>query len=308
MVLMACTDDPNTIETVTNETERGAILRTQELINGEFEINDLESLFHVVLEEQDILEGELLEEVGVTLSFIDNSPENGNQSVLASHFESLSSSDFRIGDNNLPVIDLIYSFQNLLDAVSLNQSEVRCKDQFRLDLDLILKDGRVFNTSNSGSAIVNDSGFFLSPFSYSINIVEPISSDTYLGEYFMEQIEIGSKGPTFIVENSLVELSQGHSNNVRVINFINEFVGIVELDVSIVCDVAVARRYQKTVLLGCSPPDPSNVILLGPDNPPGLASSEDDSVFELYILEGFEGFNTGCDFTDIPAKFRFSKQ
>ncbi len=308
--IYSCDDagEEKAIETVLEQVERGAVLRTLGFNNGEFEVGNPESLFSINIEEQDIQNGGVFERVDVFVSFIDNTVEGNDISTTPILVESIEPSAFVTGENGLPVGALEYSFQELLDATGLTISQTNCTDQFRLDLTLHLIDGLSFNLSNSAGTIVNTTGFFKSPFSYLINIVEPISNDAYIGTYLYTSIEDGFFGPTY-GEEGLVDISVGHSNNVRVFEIqFQTSSGIipVEVEFSIVCDIAVVTRYQKT-LLGCTM-DRSDRVLIGPDSPPGIANSNDDTVFELHYLEGFEGFNAFCDIENFPAKIRLSKQ
>lgn len=308
LLSVQCTESGKAIEEVLQEVDRGAVLRTVQYVNGEFNIMDLESVFSVQIEEQDEKEGELLESINIHLSFVDNTPENGDYSTQRKAFKNLTLSDFSIGNTGLPNINLEYSFGELIAETEVAYANISCTDQFRLDMDIHLTDGRTFNISNSAGTVVNTTGFFKSPFGYLINIVEPISEDAFTGSYMMTTIEEGPFGATFISNTRPVTIRQGHSNNVRNFSFVDEGAGTYNIEFSIACDVAIATRYQPSLLISCNSHDPTDRVLLGPDKPPGFADSNDDSVFELYILKGFEGFNTGCAYTDVPAKFRFSKQ
>ncbi len=310
IILYSCDDaeDENPIETVLEVVERGAVLRTTSINNGEFDITNPQSVFNIDLEESDIEDGALMSSMDVFLSFIDNTIDGNNSSVNRFLFKTYLPENFQTGANGLPVISIDYTFVELLEATAIDVSSVACKDQFRIDIDLNLTDGRTFNTRNSAGTIVNNSGSFNSPFTYLINIVEPIPTDSFIGVYQMEQIEDGFFENSFTSPIRMVEVFNGHSNNVRIFRFIEENAGTFSVEFSIVCDVAIMTRYQKIEAPSCNSHDISDRILLGPDNPPGIANSEDDTVFELYFLEGFEGYNTGCDFTDFPAKIRLSKQ
>lgn len=308
--VVACDNDDKAIEALLVENvERGAVLRTLEIRNNVFDINDLNAEFNILIEEQDIEDGNLLESVDVQVSFVDNSPDNGQESIAPFIIQELLPSDFTSGANGLPITTLSYTFQELLTGSSLLIGDMRCKDQFRLDLNLNLTDGRSFNTQNSAGTIVNNSGFFSSPFTYLINVVEPVDPSTFLGIYELQTIQESENGFPFGIASGPVELLQGHSSNVRLMrHIVDPFEGIF-LEITIACDIAIATRYQKTLLPTCTPAiDLSDRVLLGPDSPPGLVDTIDDSVFELYILEGFEGYSVRCGYTDIPSKFRFSKQ
>lgn len=304
LLSLSCTEGDKAIEEVLVEVDRGAVLRTLQINNGEFDINDTTALFDILLEEQDIEEGELLESVGIAIRFIDNTPENGDNSSNTVQAPALVPEDFTLGNNQLPITNLQFTFEQLLSLTGVAYESVSCTDQFRIDLTISLTDGRVFSTSNSSGTVVNNTGFFKSPFSYLINIVEPIQETVFTGTYRLTIEEEGFFGPTFN-DGQLVTLRQGHSNNVRVFDArINN--DVIPFEFSVVCDAAVVTRYQKSGF-GCSS-DFSDRVLFGPDQTPGLLNQNDDSVIELRFVEAFEGYDAFCNMPEVPVRVRLSKQ
>tara|TARA_R110002051_G_scaffold81751_1_gene145878 strand:+ start:21965 stop:22915 length:951 start_codon:yes stop_codon:yes gene_type:complete len=302
--LISCTDSDKAIEEVLQEVDRGAVLRTVRIDNGEFDINNIDAEFNIQLEEQDIEEGALLESVEIEIRYIDNTPDNGDASTAFVAANSLLPADFSTGPNGLPITDLKFTFSELLNLTGVSFSEVQCKDQFRIDLKVRLKDGRVYTTSNSGGTVVNNTGFFKSPFSYLINIVEPIVETAFTGTYEMSSIKDGIYGPTFI-DPQIITVTKGHSNNVRIFEAQTVNGGVV-IEFSVVCDAAVITRYQK-MGIGCTL-DQSDQVLLGPDSEPGLIDPNDDAVLEIWYVEAFQGYDAFCNFSNFPGKIRLSKQ
>lgn len=302
--LISCTDGDKAIEEVLQEVDRGAVLRTVRIDNGEFDINNIDAEFNIQLEEQDIEEGALLESVEIEIRYIDNTPDNGDASTAFVAANSLLPADFSTGPNGLPITDLKFTFSELLNLTGVSFSEVQCKDQFRIDLKVRLKDGRVYTTSNSGGTVVNNTGFFKSPFSYLINIVEPIVETAFTGTYEMSSIKDGIYGPTFI-DPQIITVTKGHSNNVRIFEAQTVNGGVV-IEFSVVCDAAVITRYQK-MGIGCTL-DQSDQVLLGPDSEPGLIDPNDDAVLEIWYVEAFQGYDAFCNFSNFPGKIRLSKQ
>ncbi|WP_299767176.1 hypothetical protein [uncultured Dokdonia sp.] len=298
---ISCNDEEKAIETVLEEVDRGAVLRTLQFNNGEFEVDNPESIFSVNLQEQDIQEGGLLSTVDVFVSFIDNTPTGNSVSTQRILLETLTRDDFTSSDFSLPAITLEYNFTELLDATGLTINQTNCKDQFRIDMDLNLSDGLTFNVTNSSGTVVNTDGFFMSPFTYLINIVEPINEDLFTGIYEYTSIQDGFFGPTFGDEGLVDIRNREHSTNFRVFDFLN-----FEIEFSVVCDAIIATRYQK-LPFGCTM-DRSDRVLIGPDMIVTTADPNDDTVFELHILEAFGGFDAFCDFENMPSKIRFSKQ
>lgn len=303
--LFSCESDEKAIDIVLNDVRRGAVLRTVGFNNGEFEVGVPNSVFSVILEEQDVKDGGLLSDVTVYLSFIDNTPGVGAMSTNQIVLETILPDAFTTGENGLPVTTLEYSFQELVDATGIQIGDVFCKDQFRIDLDLNLTNGETFNLENSSGTVVNTTGFFKSPYTYLINVVEPIATDLFTGVYQLTSIQDTPFGATFSGED-FVTIRNGHSNTVRVFEIAGPQTINLEIEFSVVCDATIATRYQK-IRFGCTD-DLSNRILIGPDEIAVTVDPNDDTVFELHILEAFEGFDAFCNYANSPSKVRFSKQ
>lgn len=309
--LGSCESDEKASIITIEQVERGSIIRSVQFNSKDIFVNQPDSAFNLDIEQQDIEGGDLLESVVVYLSFIDNTNENGNNNVSKFLFEELPASSFSNGSNNYPVRNITYTYAQLLDASGLTIAQTACKDQFRLDLELRLTDGRVFQNNNSANGVVQTISFFKSPFSYLINIVEPISESLFTGVYQMTHIQDGFYGPTY-VEDQVVQILKGHSTNTRYFELEGSVQGPLEIEFAVVCDIPVIRRYIRAGRK-CAPGGgfsifPPTGFIIGPDNPSGIIDPNDDTVFELHYLEGFEGRSDGCGFIDIPAKIRLSKQ
>ncbi len=307
-----CSDSDNVIDQISSNISNGAALRTLEIRQGEFYVNEPESIFDIVVEEMDDQNGDLLSSVNIYLSFVDNTQEGGDNSIPRSLFQTLDSSDFSTGPNGFPIISLEYRYSELQEELGLSLEDTNCNDQFRLDLELFLTDGRVFKNDNSSNSIIHTVGSFQSPFSYLINIVEPVSEGLFVGEYQLQHIQDGFFGPTFVVDQP-VFIEIGHSTNVRTFEFRDvRIYGRTVVEFTIACDRSVITRYiraSNSCIDGepvtSRPPEGS---LLGPDIETAVISSEDDSVVEIWYVEGFEGRSDGCNYSDFPAKIRLTKQ
>src|SRR6056297_1491775 len=77
LLATSCDDGDAVVDQVTAETERGAILRTVNLISNELPIGDDTGNFSVELEIQDSEDGELVDEVEVYVGFRDNTEDIG---------------------------------------------------------------------------------------------------------------------------------------------------------------------------------------------------------------------------------------
>jgi hypothetical protein len=327
--IISCSDDEKTIDIVTQNTTRGAILRTLETHYAEFHPGDLSSKFEIDIEEQDLNDGELLSNVEVFLAFIDNTPDNGIIATQEMKYQQLEKEDFEVSNNNLPLTKIRISFNDALNFLALNEEQVLCKDQFTVRLQLNLIDGRSFTFGNNSSIIIASDTFFTSPFLYFINVVEPIEEDLFTGIYNMEDIVKSARmsnvplqyNQDFSIffnvdgsynETTLFEVQKGHSANTRFITgYYNNGYPTVErarkFEFTIACDEIIFQAHQfSSYRSACSNADP--IILLGPSETNGISSSNDDTVFELRVQEGYLGFDGGCGFGEHEAIVSLSKQ
>lgn len=316
-----CSSDEKTIEVVINDIERGAVIRTLSVNYAEFHPGDLTSTFNVDLEEQDLENGDLLNEVDVYIRFLDNTVTTGNSSTPEVLYKTFTASDFTTGPDDLPRTNLSISYQEALEATGLTENLVECKDQFLVRLDLKLTDGRSFSHGDSSSDIIAFDTFFSSPFCYTINVVEPIPEDAFTGIYNMESLINSARldVPVFTeVEEdfsaliALFEIRKGHSTNTRVFDafYANGHRGgerVRTFEFTVACDEIIFQKNQYTSYRSaCTFQDPT--ILLGPSDNNGSSNPSDDTVFTLRVLEGYLGFDGGCGFGTHEAIVKFSKQ
>ncbi|MBE15993.1 MAG: hypothetical protein CL867_07060, partial [Cytophagaceae bacterium] len=89
ILMLACSEDDKTVDQVIANTERGAVLRTVEIIensipiaieNGQTQTAENAQL-SLLLEEQDVENGALLQSVDVFIQFTDGSPDTGDSSA-----------------------------------------------------------------------------------------------------------------------------------------------------------------------------------------------------------------------------------
>ncbi len=318
LFIFSCSDDEKPIEVVLEEVERGAVIRTVTINNSEFDINNTQSTFDIEIEEQDNEDGGLLEEVEVFVRFKDNTMEDGDLSTSNVLIQTIPAAEWTTGPDGLPRNSLNYSFEELLLTTERTIETINVKDQFIVSLNLKLTDGRSFDASNASSIIIAFNTFFSSPFCYTINVVDPISPDLFTGIYRMESILEGPNGETFVdelgqvPETMLIEIINGHSPNTREFRaFHNLHHRGLELprrwEFSIVGNEAVMGKNQLSSPEGYCRRDAAP-LLLGPDIQNGGASPTDDTVFELWFVEGFLGFDGECGFVTAPSRYRFSKQ
>ena len=72
LLIQSCETDLKTIDEVYNNIERGAVLRTVEIINPTFDFNNTSSEWIITIEAQDIEDGKLLSEIRVYSAFVND--------------------------------------------------------------------------------------------------------------------------------------------------------------------------------------------------------------------------------------------
>lgn len=177
LLFTACAEGDNVIDTVFDDTTRGAVLRTVSILSDEIPIGQASSSFGAVLEVQDQEDGQLVDFVEVYVGFRDNTdnggPDNDRDQVLA---ETIDSSTFTIGEFGLPRFTYEITLPELLSTLGLADSDVDGGDQFEVRFELVLTDGRRFSRADNSATLTGS--FFASPFLYVANVVCPPTAPT----------------------------------------------------------------------------------------------------------------------------------
>ena len=311
MVFTGCSEDDKPIDFVFQNITYGSFIRTLAFAPADLIQNDPTSSFSVLLEQQDFEDGGLLERMDVYVSFVDNTPDNGINNTQEAFLTTYQASDFEQGPVGLPRLSLNYTFLDLLNVTGLTLSQTACKDQFSIRVEVGLTDGRTFSVGSGSSCVIAFETYFSSPYRYLVNIVEPAPEDLFTGTYRYTSVLDGPFGSTF-GPPQLVEITAGAQRNVREIRFF----GTDEVPTngrprpfyfSLVCDQAVFWENQlRKTNANCS--EGANDILLGPGPENATITPLEDSVFELWIVEGYLGFDGSFGFGTQPSRIRFDKQ
>lgn len=165
----ACEESDATVDFVTDNVERGAILRTQQLVSPSFDLLDPNSVFAVLLEYRDNEDNSLLQSMAVYATYIDNTDDGEDNSKPEIPYEIVGGDSFVNGEPyNNPQYEYSAVLQEVLDAFGIDFDDTRPGDQvfFRLEANLV--DGRTFTNNASGN--VAGGSFFSSPFQYAANL------------------------------------------------------------------------------------------------------------------------------------------
>ena len=314
IVFISCSNNRNDIEP--NPASNGAFIRTLDFVNSDIILGDSESAFGVNLEVEDGNNGRLLETIEVFVQYKNNNMGGSNTIFNEVLIKTLPKEEFSVGNNGLPEILLNITYSELISATGIENTQ--CADQFLIRLRLNLSNGFSFSTeSNNAPAIIGFDTDISSPFCYTINVVNPIPEDHFIGLYNYVSIINGPLGPTFGPPET-IELKRGNSVNDRY--FEGQYVA-ARFDETrkyrfiFTCNEVVFRKNQiSSFFTWCQEGELSGgitfggpPILLGPNEMPGIAAVNDDSFFELSILEGYLGWDGECGFGAVPVKVRFTK-
>ena len=306
-----CSDDDKAIDQVFEGVTNGSFIRTVEFIQADLDLNDPDDRFDVIIEQQDVEDGGLLESIDVYASFIDRNPDNGMISDSEVLIDNIKKEDIATGPVGLPRLNLNYSLQELLTPLSISMGSLSCGDQIILRLTVKLTDGRTFTVGSGSSCVIAFETFFSSPYRYIINLVEPIAPELFTGTYRYTSVLDGPFGPTFGPPH-LVEITAGARHNVRIVRFPGppdaQFPGRPRpFYFTIGCDKSIFWENQlRKVNANCR--EGANDVLLGPDLVFAPLSPLEDSVFELWYVEGYLGFDASTGVGTVPARIRLDKQ
>ena len=308
-ILFSCGDDDKVTDTVQENVETGAVLRTIEIVensipiaieNGQTTIADNARL-SIILEEQDLEEGALLESVDVYTIFSDGSPDTGDTAMAITEevfLGNIPADLFTVGPFGLPRIDFSLEASELISAVNLTPDALFGGDTFTTRFALNLTDGRTFSTNNAGGIIT--AGFFNSPFQYITPVVCNLDTDSFVGDYLIEEITPYVDGPTF-ADGSVVEVTVGNTDTERVFftpNYPDYCATLNDFVLLFVCGEIIIPTQESNC--ACS----SGAGFFGPTDSPANYDANDDSVFFISFLNDVE---SDCAPPEVTT-YKFTKQ
>ena len=284
IVFTACEDGEEIFDHIRAAEQRGAILRTVNLISNELPIGVADAGFAVELEVQDQQNGDLLSSLDVYVGFSDNTvPDGGtDQDVAETLFSSIPASSFTTGEFGLPRTMVDITLSEMLSFTGVQEADLFGGDQFTVRFELNLTDGRSFSNDDNSGTITGS--YFNSPFLYTPTVICPVNEDQFVGTYMIEQLSPGNFGDVW--GNVAVELSIGETSTQRVFSavYLPQFGignGPAEFVFELICESVEVPAAQGSGLQ-CS-----SGITLGPVTSiaKGTYDPFDDSVFTIAFLE-----------------------
>ncbi|MFD0796860.1 hypothetical protein ACFQZJ_05275 [Maribacter chungangensis] len=175
ILFASCSEGDEIIDSIFEDVQSGAALRTVEILEDEILFNVATSElvggnFTVLLEAQDEEDGALLSEVEVYFGFRDNTDEagadNDREELLV---ETIPASAFTPGPFNLPRYEYTTTADAIQSALSLPGDEIFGGDQFTVRFEMVLTDGRRFSFDQNTGTLTG--AFFNARFLHTANIV-----------------------------------------------------------------------------------------------------------------------------------------
>lgn len=289
--LYSCGRDENLGPIITvDSAEIGAFPRLVSLISGEFDLaNPGSSTYSHEVEFQSQDAGVNVEAYEIYVQYVDNDPDNGNNSTDEILYGTYGQSDFGDSELSLKGVTIDYAFQEVASRTGVNIDDISPGDFFSFRSVLKLSDGRQFSQDNTESTILSDA--FRAYFNWNVNATCPLSNDLFVGTYTIEFLE----GPGNSWESGLraeevtLELVPGSTTK-------RQFSGVV-LDAFGGFPVTVQMDFVCTTVqwletgpgVGCSPP---NILYAS-----GAPQPQDITNDYEIILEYFED-GGGCGYTN----------
>ncbi|MGW9687104.1 hypothetical protein [Flagellimonas sp. 2504JD1-5] len=300
-LISSCSEDDKISDQVVAETTRGAVLRTVSSAGTAWDVlNESESLT-IEIEEQDIEDGDLLQEVRVFVNLIDNT-EDAMTNTTETLLTTIPASSFSSGPNGLPRTTFQTSQNEVASALGVTLGDYNCGDQWNIRMELALTDGRTF-TAVDATGNVSGGSFFSSPYVYRISLIAPLSEDDlFTGQYQLTTVTPGIFGVSDYEDG--VYMIESVNNTTKVIRNVSTFpafgpFGPVDVEFQLVCGQIIMNPEQ-SVGAGCNA-----LILSGPArvNTTYDLVNPDDSEFIINFTS-----DEASDCTDaVQAAIRLTK-
>lgn len=300
----SCTTRDNVIDDVLDGVTNGAVLRTVNIIDTEYAIGSTDPNWSVLIEEQDVQDGELLDNVEVWISYRDTSEGTTSSETL---YQTIAASEFDYDTpHGLPRTMISISLADALATTGTSEDDIFGGDFFPVRLVLNLTNGESYTNTDAAGIITG--GFFASPYLYNVPVVCAIPADYFVGDYFMERLSTDEDPffPAFgqaITDQLVTVFGTGAVRSFGYIYYPSSFALGYQMDLTLSCgDIFVFGGWPGGTL-GC---DGANSIEQGSPAVPSQYNLGDDTVFDI-DLRDFAN-DGGCGTGDYPVTIRLTKQ
>jgi hypothetical protein len=300
--VVGCSDTDRPIDTLNEGTTRGTVLKTvEDETSLEFNVgvSNLVTIAAEVIDQR----GQDFEKVDVFMSFIDNNPEDGDESRDEALFTTINQGDFDTS-GEFPKFNFQFTEVDINNLFDLTEDDYTGGDRFNVRLELVMNDGRIFTSTNANN-VVTGGPFFRSPFQYNINVTCFIPEDYFVGDYLMERISDQESpfGDSFTQEGEVVNITRNGAD--RAFEF-NYFPGAFDFNqvmtLSLICNEIFVSGTAGSGTLGCG----DGSIGQGTPETPSTYNIVNDDEIIIEILDFAP--DGGCGTGSYPVTLRFTKQ
>ncbi len=249
--------------------------------------------------------GQTITDYNIFISFVDNTPDNGDATAEEALIRSFGTSDFSTSEMGNPGLNVNIPAADMLSTLGLAESDLSATDRFTIRSEIIDQEGRVFSAANSAPPIANFMDAFNGAFRYNLNVACPVADDFYAGTYQMEYVtepNTGGFGPIFGDPAPTVELEAAGSTvrsfSVIYIPGAGGFEQTFTID--LLCDLTQVRPLDSG--LACS----TGSITLSPGTDFGSMSLSDDSEMTITLINNVT--DGGCGLAPYENVIRLVKQ
>ena len=187
----------------------------------------------------------------------------------------------------------------MINAHSLDLDNIEPGDQFEVRLEVFLTDGRSYSNDSGSASILTDFCFFKSPYRYVINVIEPIPDADFTGTYFYEII--GGDDADGVPKQGFITISSTTMPNVRTMPLYTDALEFT------IAGTSIYPKIYGSYNGFCR--DSTFHILTGPsDTSFGQVNLIDDTVFDMTIVIGYEGWDGQLGNNVKEFTYRFTKQ
>ncbi len=179
--VFSCEDVDNTIYDVLDGVQRGAAIRTLEIVSANYNVFDPGSTFEIVVEEQDDEFGGLLQSINVYATYVDGT--DASNSVPEVQVQSIPVSEMTTSANGLPSTTVRYT---LSEIAALTGANYTGGSRFSYRLEAVLTDGRSFSEADVTGSM--QGSFFASPYVYNSTIL-CIPDNAIAGDYKIDMFD-----------------------------------------------------------------------------------------------------------------------
>ena len=283
-----CADDELKPILTFDQLGKGAYARLISESPRELDLANLGSAQYIYdIDFVDLEGGSLVSQYNIDVQFLDNNPDNGDDSAGPLTLKSFSSSEFSPSTRgNLGLSGVTITLNELLSLFGLNADNLIANDRFRILGSVTLQDGSTYSASNSSAAVNGDA--FQGHFRFDLTATCPLSDNLYVGDYTLSYDDVAGAWDESIVPGTVTLRTVSGSTTKR--QFDAKFLALFgDFDVSPVIEFLCDQVIFNTVDSGVGCAGTSIILEQAEGNPVDI--NDPNAVLILNYVEN----TTGCE-------------